>query len=150
MATGLFARLSGVASGQAAAPRGAGADERRLIELCALPVQGAPDARAKLIRLQTKVALEEFPFHDLSNLTVEPVTLVAGVGMKPVVLTQHAPLVEWLDAAIDVIPKLETEGVYQQGGWRLLRRTAVHYQGGKVVFDCLAIRMMPSVAAPSK
>ena len=109
-----------------------------------------PDARAKLIRLQTKVALEEFPFHDLSNLTVEPVTLVVGVGMRPVVLTQHAALAEWLEAAVDVIPKHETEGVYQQGGWRLLRRAAMHYQGGRIAYDCLAIRMMPGVTAPSK
>ncbi len=46
MATGLFARFSDVASGQAAAPRGVSADERRLMELCALPLQEALDALA--------------------------------------------------------------------------------------------------------
>jgi len=106
-----------------------------------------PDARAKLIRLQTKVALEEFPFQDLSNLVVEPVTLVAGTGMQAVVLTQSAALAQWLDTATDLIPKLETDGVYQAAGWRVLRRTAVHYQGGKIAYDCLAIRMLPAAAA---
>ncbi len=49
-----------------------------------------PDARAKMIRLQTKAALETFPLRDLSNLIVEPVTLVAGPGIKHIALTQNA------------------------------------------------------------
>jgi mannitol/fructose-specific phosphotransferase system IIA component (Ntr-type) len=107
-----------------------------------------PDARAKLIRLQTKAVLEEVPFQDLSNLLVEPVLLVAAPGMKPLVLAQNAALAQWLDAEADVTPRLESDGVYQGGGWRLIRRTAVHYQGGKIAYDCLAIRMMaPSPAA---
>lgn len=109
-----------------------------------------PDARAKLIRLQTKVAAT-VPFQDLSNLVVEPVTLITGVGPKPVVLTQSAALAEWFGSAPDVIPTLESEGIYQNGGWRLLRRTAVHYQQGRVAYDCLALRFVTSpdpLAAP--
>jgi nitrogen PTS system EIIA component len=101
-----------------------------------------PDARAKMIRLQTKAALETFPFHDLSNLIVEPVTLVSGAGIKPIVLTQNAGLAEWLDSASDLIGKIETDGMYQNGGWRVLRRSAITYQGGRVAYDCLAIRMI--------
>ena len=103
-----------------------------------------PDARAKMIRLQAKPALETFPLRDLSNLVVDAVTLIAGVGMKHVVLTQNAALAQSLDAANDVVEKLETDGVYQSGGWRLLRRGAVTYQAGRVAYDCLAIRMMPN------
>ena len=103
-----------------------------------------PDARAKMIRLQTKTALESFSFRDLSNLVVEPVTLVAGPGMKHIVLTQNAGLAEWLDVASDLIEKIETDGVYQNGGWRVLRRGSVTYQGGRVAYDCLAIRMIPN------
>jgi len=101
-----------------------------------------PDARAKMIRLQSKAALETFPFRDLSNLVVEPITLVAGPGMKHVVLAQNHSLVEWLDSASDLIGKIETDGMYQNGGWRVLRRSAVTYQGGRVAYDCLAIRMI--------
>jgi len=107
-----------------------------------------PDARAKLIRLQTKAVLEELPFQDLSNLVVEPVTLIAGAGVKPVVLSQNAVLAQWLDGEADVLGKLESDGVYQSAGWRVIRRSTVHYQGGKVAYDCLAIRMMaPAPAA---
>ena len=44
MTNGLFARLSNIAGTQAPAPRIIGEDERRLMELCALPMQGALDA----------------------------------------------------------------------------------------------------------
>lgn len=108
-----------------------------------------PDARAKLIRLQTKVALEELPFQDLSNLVVEPVLLIAGAGMKPVVLSQNVALAQWLDAEAEVLPKLESDGVYQNAGWRVIRRSAVHYQGGKVAYDCLAIRMRAPAPVPA-
>jgi nitrogen PTS system EIIA component len=101
-----------------------------------------PDARAKMIRLQTKGALETFPFSDLSNLVLEPVTLVASAGMKPITLSQNAGLTEKLDSESDLIEKIEKDGVYQNGGWRILRKGAVTYQGGRVVYDCLAIRMI--------
>ena len=101
-----------------------------------------PDARAKMIRLQTKAVSETFSFHDLSNMLVEPVTLVAGSGMKHIALTQNAILAEWLDAASDVIEKLIADGVYQNGEWRLLCRGAITYQGGKTAYDCLAICMI--------
>jgi nitrogen PTS system EIIA component len=102
----------------------------------------APDARARMIRLQVKPAPEAFSFRDLSNLIVEPVTFVVGPGMKPVALTQNPRLMEWLDSAKDLIGKIETEGAYQNGGWRVLRRGAVTYQGGRIVYDCLAIRLV--------
>lgn len=100
-----------------------------------------PDARAKMIRLQTKETLDKFSFHDLSSLIVEPVTLVAGVGINHIALTQHASLTEWLDSANDLIEKLENDGVYQNSGWRILRRGSVDYHGGRIVYDCLAIRV---------
>jgi len=109
-----------------------------------------PDARAKMIRLQTKSAPETFPFRDLTNLVVEPVTLVAGSGMKHIALTQNAGLSEWLDSASDVIEKLMADGVYQNAKWRLLCRGSVAYQGGKAAYDCLAISMITNNSMPSK
>jgi len=102
-----------------------------------------PDARARMIRLQARPAHGELPVRDLSNLVVEPVTIVAGPGMKHVVLAQNPRLVEWLDAASGVAEKIENEGVFGNGGWRLLRRGSVTYQGGRVAYDCLAIKLAP-------
>ncbi len=105
-----------------------------------------PDARARMIRLQAKSSTEAVAFRDLSNLIVEPVTLVAGPGMKHIALTQNPSLREGLDAANDLIGKIESDGMFQGGGWRVLRRGAVTYQGGRVVYDCLAIRPATNVS----
>ena len=102
----------------------------------------APDARAKMIRLQAREALDKFSFRDLSNLIVEPVTLVAGAGLAHIALAQNAELAEQLDAASDVIEKIEADGVCQNGEWRLLRRSSVNYPGRRVTYDCLAIKMV--------
>jgi PTS system nitrogen regulatory IIA component len=109
-----------------------------------------PDARAKMIRLRSTPVLETLPFRDLSNLIVEPVTIIAGSGIKHVALVQNVSIMQWLDSAADLIEKLETIGVYQNGGWRVLRRGAVNYQGGRVAYDCLAIRMISNSPMPPR
>lgn len=117
-----------------------------LLDLISLTKEEAgPDARARMIRLQAKPAPEALAFRDLSNLIVEAVTLVTGPGMKPVALTQHRGLMEWLDSASDLIGKLETDGMFQNGGWRVLRRGTVTYQGGRVTYDCIAIQPITGI-----
>ncbi len=103
-----------------------------------------PDARAKMIRLQRAPAHDAAPFSALSNLVVEPVTLIAGPGMTQLVLAQNPGLVKRLDSASQLIEKIEADGVYEDDEWRVLRRGSITYQGGRVVYDCLAIRMVPN------
>ncbi len=98
-----------------------------------------PDARAKMIRLQARAPLD-VPLRDLSALVVEPVTIVTMPGARPVVLAQSAGLVEWLDGAADLVERLEADGAYQGDGWRIVRRAAASYHGGRTVHDCLAVR----------
>jgi len=78
---------------------------------------------------------------DLSNLMVEPVTLVSDTSIRHITLTQNPDLAEGLDSAVGLIEKLEREGMYQHKGWRLLRRNVVVYHGGKTVYECLAIKI---------
>ncbi|HBK59086.1 MAG TPA: hypothetical protein DDZ37_07070, partial [Spirochaetaceae bacterium] len=40
-----------------------------------------PDARARMIRLQSRAAMATQPVSDLSNLIIEPVSIIAGAGM---------------------------------------------------------------------
>lgn len=100
-----------------------------------------PDTRARMIRLQARPARRPLALGELSDLILEPVILVTGPDMKPVALTQNLSLMEWLDAAGNLAEKLETDGVYQNGQWRLLSRGAVTYQGGRVSYDCLAVKL---------
>lgn len=99
-----------------------------------------PDTRARMIQLQARATVQELPAPDLSNLIVEPVTLVAGPGLKPVVLAQNLAVVDTLEAASGLIEDLAAGGVCQAGGWRVLKRGSVTYQNDRVVYDCLAIR----------
>jgi PTS system nitrogen regulatory IIA component len=99
-----------------------------------------PDSRARMIQLQARPSLQPLPAPDLTNLTIEPVTLVTGPGMKPVVLAQNASVVDSLDSAFGLIDAISVRGVYQNGGWRVVKRGSVAYQGDRVVFDCLAIK----------
>lgn len=99
------------------------------------------DARARMIQLQARPSVEALPAPDLSNLILEAVTLVAGPNMKPVVLAQNVGLVQSLDAASRLIEDISTRGVFQDGGWRVIKRGAVTYQGERVVYDCLAISL---------
>ncbi|MGB9764564.1 MAG: PTS sugar transporter subunit IIA [Candidatus Saccharicenans sp.] len=101
-----------------------------------------PDARARMISLQTKAAAPTFPLPELTNLLVEPITVVAGPGLKPVVLSQNPALADQLESLPDLVEKLEAEGVYQNGGWRIMRRSVTSYQRGRVVYDCLAIKII--------
>jgi PTS system nitrogen regulatory IIA component len=109
-----------------------------------------PDARARMIRLQAKptVSTATFAAQDLSHLIMEPVTLVAAAGVKPIVLTQNAELAGHLQAVTGMVEKIEAEGVFQSGEWRILRRHAVSYQGGAIAYDCLAVKAaFPPLAA---
>lgn len=97
------------------------------------------DTRARMIRLQARPSVEALPAPDLSSLILEPVTLVAGPNMKPIVLAQNIGLVTSLDSASGLIEDIAARGVFQDGGWRVIKRGAVTYHGDRVVYDCLAI-----------
>jgi mannitol/fructose-specific phosphotransferase system IIA component (Ntr-type) len=109
-----------------------------------------PDARARMIQLQAKQAMPALTAADLANLIVEPLTVVTGPGLKPVVLTQRPGLGEMLDGATGLIEKLESDGAYQDGGWRVVKRGFLTFQGGRVLYDCLAIRVRGGSAPPPK
>jgi mannitol/fructose-specific phosphotransferase system IIA component (Ntr-type) len=101
-----------------------------------------PDARARMIRLQARPSQEAILFRDLSNLIVEPVTIVSGPGIKAIALTQNPNLAEMLDSSGGLIEKIEVDGVYQTAGWRVMRRSSTAYQGGRMTYDCLAIKLI--------
>ena len=103
-----------------------------------------PDARVRMIQLQARAAAEALPPGDLANLVIEPVMLVAAPGLKPVVLTQNAELVAALDTAVGLVEAIASNGFFQNGAWRIVKRGMVVYRGDRVMYDCLAIRGITS------
>jgi nitrogen PTS system EIIA component len=109
-----------------------------------------PDSRARMIQLQARPSMEIPLAGDLSNLLIESVTLVSAPEMKPIVLTQNAALAKILDSAAGLVEKIEAEGMFQNGGWRLIKRGEVVYQNNRMAYDCLAISLSPKKPAALK
>jgi hypothetical protein len=103
-----------------------------------------------MIQLQVKPSLEVQAARDLTILIVEPLSVVVGPGLKPLVLSQAAGLAEILEGAPGLIERLESEGAFHHGGWRVVKRGSVSYQGGRVAYDCLAIRLPPAAPPSAK
>jgi nitrogen PTS system EIIA component len=108
----------------------------------------APDARARMIRLEARQAAVQMPAVTLAGLTVHALTVVAGPSLKPVVLAQDRALMEQLEALPDLAASLTQQGFLDVGGWRILSRGATPYPADRVLFDCLALRSAKDREAP--
>jgi Phosphotransferase system mannitol/fructose-specific IIA domain (Ntr-type) len=97
-----------------------------------------PDARARMIRLQTKQQTPLQSVSDLSRLIIEPVSILVSPGSKPIVLTQNQCLMQTVESSASLPDRIETEGVFQNDVWRIVKRNATTYQGGRTLYDCLA------------
>ena len=100
-----------------------------------------PDTRAKMIRLQGKTAAAaEAPVYDLANLIVEPLTIISGRGIQPVILGHDQQLVDLLDKTPGLADGMETNHSFQSGAWRIIKRREATFHGERMLFDCLAVR----------
>lgn len=105
---------------------------------------GLPDARARMIRLQAKPVVP-----DLALLDMEPVTIITGPDMRPVVLCQNPELAKALEADDAPARAMETESAAPAGEWRLIRRGLSRYLGGRAAYECVAVRFArAAVPAP--
>ena len=100
-----------------------------------------PETRARMIQLQARQSTATIPAYDLANLVLEPLTIISGPGLKHVVLAQDLQLVEYLDGAPRLVEQLSAVGFFQNGGWRILKRGETAYQGDRILYDCLAIKV---------
>ncbi len=107
-----------------------------------------PDARARMIQLQVRTSLSPEPGLDVKSLIVEPLSIVAGPGLKPLVLSQTAGLGGILEGTPGLFDRLEAEGAFDNDGWRVVKRGSTSYQGGHIMYDCLAIRLPGPIRAP--
>ncbi|HTO73755.1 MAG TPA: PTS sugar transporter subunit IIA [Gemmatimonadales bacterium] len=100
-----------------------------------------PDARARMIQLQARSVAGAAIDHPLSGLEIEPLSVVVGPGIAPVVLSQNAALGAIVERGSNLVEQLDSTGAFQNGGWRVMKRSVTPYQGGRMVYDCLAVRL---------
>ncbi|TGU74208.1 PTS sugar transporter subunit IIA [Geomonas terrae] len=99
-----------------------------------------PDSRARMIRLQGKAAAVEPVPQDLANLLVEPVTIIVGTGLSPVVLGHDQALVELLEGMPGLAEEATAHSSFNVGGWRIVKRKDASFTGERLLIDCLALR----------
>ena len=64
---------------------------------------------------------------------------ISGPGTRPIVLGQNHNLVEALDSAVGLVDGVASSGLFQNGGWRAMKRGTATYQGDRLAYECLAI-----------
>jgi len=112
----------------------------RLLDMAELTIEGfKPDSRARMIQLEARTGAAPPAEALLQGLAIEPLTLIVGPDSKPVVLTQNRELLELAQNDPGLAGRIAEVGRHEIGGWRIFRRSTAHYQGGQVVFDCIAV-----------
>ena len=100
-----------------------------------------PDSRARMIQLQSRPSVVvPAAVQDLANLILEPLTIITGTGIRPVVLGHDRQLVDMLDSSAGLLEGIATRGVFQSGEWRIVKRGEASFQADRSLFDCLAIK----------
>jgi hypothetical protein len=57
------------------------------------------------------------------------------------VLAQDRQLVDVLDGSVGLVEGIAAQGVFQNGGWRIVKRREAAFQADRILFDCLAIKV---------
>ena len=118
-----------------------GAVRNRLLDLVGAAKEVAgPDARARMIQLETRVSTPPAPGVALTGMMIESLTMITGPGMKPVILTQSRELLDAIDQNPAMAEAIAQQGQHDHAPWRILRRATTHFIGDRIMHDCLAIR----------
>jgi nitrogen PTS system EIIA component len=100
------------------------------------------EARARMIQLEARGSQAEQKIKQLSNVIIEPLTIIYELNQKPIILTQNKELVEILDKSSQLIEALNSNGFYEQSGWRIIKRSASDYQASRSLIECLGVKVI--------
>lgn len=100
------------------------------------------ESRARMIQLEARSSQPEQQIDQLSNVIIEPVTIVASNNQKPIVLSQNKELVDILDNENQLIESFSTKGFFESNGWRIIKRSSEDYQANRSLFDCIAVKIL--------
>ncbi len=101
-----------------------------------------PEARARMIQLEARESIQQLELKNIANLLIEPVLIITSSGSKPITLGQNKELIEILDNVQNLYESLNNNGKFVDfSGWRILKRNSSNFQAGRVMHDCLAIKM---------
>lgn len=102
------------------------------------------EARARMIQLETRSAQVGHKIEQLSDILIEPVTIVIGLNQKPIVLSQNKELVELLDKSVQLMESISSKSYYEQIGWRVIKKNSSDYHAIRSLFECIAVKVNAS------
>jgi PTS system nitrogen regulatory IIA component len=112
----------------------------RLVDMAHFAMESTgPDTRVRMIQLKTRAAVAPSALQELQNIVIEPLMIVAGPGIRTVVLTQNRELADITKDDETLAGAIAEKSWHELRGWRILRRSSTHYQSDRVVYDCFAI-----------
>lgn len=104
------------------------------------------ETRARMIQLETRVPSFDQKIQQLSNIIIEPLTIVGGINYKPVILTQNKDLADVLEKVTSnssqLIEAISAKGVFDVSGWRIIKKTSSDYQYSRSLYECIAVKVI--------
>jgi hypothetical protein len=95
-----------------------------------------------MIQLEARGAQPEQQIDQLSNVIIEPVTIVVGMNQKPIVLSQNQELVDILDNTNQIIESITAKGYFEINGWRIIKKSSEDYRANRSLYDCIAVKIL--------
>ncbi len=99
------------------------------------------DSRARMIQLETMESAVSQKVQQFSNLIIEPVTIVTGPNNKQIILAQNKDIIDSFDNSPKLVESLITNGFFENGQWRIIKKSSSHYQAGSFLYDCIALKI---------
>ena len=98
-------------------------------------------SRARMIQLEATETATAPKIHQLSNILVEPITIVTGPNQKQIILSQNKELVDLLDDAAQLIESINNYGAFERSGWRIIKKSSSEYQSNRLLYECIAVKI---------
>ena len=101
-----------------------------------------PEARARMIQLEVRESVPQLDLKNIANLIIEPLSIIISSNIKPITLSQNKELIDVLESSQNLNEFLNNNNkFFDYSGWRVLKKSSSIYQGGRVMYDCLAIKI---------
>ena len=115
----------------------------RLLDWVAAAIESSvPEAKARMIRLESRqAAAEAAPAHDVGGIQIVPVFVLQLPDQKPIVLSQQPELLSALEKDDRLGALVQQNAQFDAGGFRLVPRTATQYPNARSLHEYSAVKL---------
>ena len=100
------------------------------------------EARARMIQLESTDTHPVQKIDELSNLIIEPLSIVTSPKQKHIILSQNSELIGILENTTNLIESLNTKGVFEQKNWRIIKHNISEFQSDRALYECIAVKVI--------